>query len=107
MKFLISDIYYQYSDILLALAIAQDSYLTLTPIIINVTLCIFWPVSIAHMLVPFVHRLVVRHDDISFWELFGRDVGEYPWSNSEDMQIELVAEENERSIQGRSFTERC
>jgi hypothetical protein len=77
MKFLISDIYYQYSDILLALAIAQDSYLTLTPIIINVTLCIFWPVSIAHMLVPFVHRLVVRHDDISFWELFGRDVGEY------------------------------
>jgi hypothetical protein len=92
---------------LLALATTQESYLPLTAAIINVTLCIFWPVSIAHMLVPFVHRLVVRHDDISFWELFGRDVEEYPWSNSEDVQIELVAEENERSIQGRSFTEKC
>lgn len=102
----ISDIYYRYPDILLALAREQESYLPLSPLIINVTLCIFWPVSVAHVLVPFVHRMMVKHDRISLWDLVGRDVEEYPWSNSDDVQFEVVAEEAGLMIQGRSFAEK-
>jgi len=92
---------------LLALATTQETYLPLIAAIINVTLCIFWPVSVAHILVPFIHRMIVKHDPISLSELFGRDVEEYPWSNSEEVQIEWVVEENKGNIQGRSFAEKC
>jgi hypothetical protein len=103
------DIYYKYSYIMIIFARYHEDWLSLAPVIVNIGLCVFWSSSVAHLLVPFVHRLLIKSDGISTLELASRDVEDFPWSDGDEGQVQLkmVEEEPTAAEQEKVWMEKC
>lgn len=75
----------------MSLARYDNSWLTMIPVVTTISICICWIISLAHLLVPFVHRLSLE-DKIPVLELLGRGVEDYPWP-VEEAQIRIIADQ--------------
>jgi hypothetical protein len=74
-----------------ALARYDNTWITFIPLITALSICISWSISLAHLLVPFVHRLSLS-DEIPVMSLLGRGVEDYPWP-VEQAQVQLIGED--------------